>query len=407
MFELIEKIGDKRLGILHTLHGPIYTPAFGPDATRGLIKNIAPHELLDLSGNLSANELNKIILSGEASEENEKLLDNKYRRQAYETQFILSNTYHLRSYPGDEFIKSVGGIHKFIKWPLPILTDSGGFQVFSLIHNSKNLKGKITDDGAYFNNPITGEKLELTPEKAIEIQFNFGSDIMVVLDDCRHYQDKKELKKSVYRTIEWAKRSKAKFEELCKIHKFQGNTQSKVNRPLLFGVVQGGIDYELREYCLNKLVEIGFDGYGFGGWAINEKEYFPYDLLKFVAQRLPEDKPRYAMGVGNPKNILECIEYGYDLFDCVIPSRNARHGLCYTTQGEIKIQNSRFKNDFTPLDDKLLSIASNYPKNYIYHLFKIQDQLGGELLTIHNLKYFNYLITIPFQAQIKEKLNYS
>lgn len=384
MFKLLGKIGNRRLGVLSTMHGDIFTPAFGPDATRGLIKNLAPHEILDLSGNYSANEIKKILSNKDRAH---KLLHNKTRRKNHETQFILSNTYHLRSYPGDDFIKKNGGLHNFMKWPLPILTDSGGFQVFSLIHGAKNLKGKVTDDGAFFNNPITGERLELTPEKAIEIQFNLGSDIMVVLDDCRHYKDYKELKKSVYRTIEWAKRCKKRFEEIITERNFAEN-----HRPLLFCVVQGGIDYELREYCVNKLTKIGFDGYGFGGWAINEKEYFPYDLLKFVAERLPEDKPRYAMGVGNPENMITCVNYGYDLFDCVIPSRNARHGLAYTTKGEIKIQNAIYKNDKSPLDANLPSIASNYSKEYIYHLFKIQDALGGELLTIQNLKFFNYCL---------------
>lgn len=384
MFKLLGKIGNRRLGVLSTMHGDIFTPAFGPDATRGLIKNLAPHEILDLSGNYSANEIKKILSNKDRAH---KLLHNKTRRKNHETQFILSNTYHLRSYPGDDFIKKNGGLHNFIKWPLPILTDSGGFQVFSLIHGAKNLKGKVTDDGAFFNNPITGERLELTPEKAMEIQFNLGSDIMVVLDDCRHYKDYKELKKSVYRTIEWAKRCKKRFEEIITERNFAEN-----HRPLLFCVVQGGIDYELREYCVNELTKIGFDGYGFGGWAINEKEYFPYDLLKFVAERLPEDKPRYAMGVGNPENMITCVNYGYDLFDCVIPSRNARHGLAYTTKGEIKIQNAIYKNDKSPLDANLPSIASNYSKEYIYHLFKIQDALGGELLTIQNLKFFNYCL---------------
>ena len=384
MFKLLEKIGNRRLGVLSTMHGDIFTPAFGPDATRGLIKNLAPHEILDLSGNYSANEIKQILSNQDRAH---KLLHNKIRKENNETQFILSNTYHLRSYPGDEFIKKSGGLHNFMKWPLPILTDSGGFQVFSLIHGAKNLKGKVTDDGAFFNNPITGERLELTPEKAIEIQFNLGSDIMVVLDDCRHYKDDKELKKSVYRTIEWAKRCKKRFEEIITEKNFDEN-----HRPLLFCVVQGGIDYELREYCVNELTKIGFDGYGFGGWAINEKEYFPYDLLKFVAERLPEDKPRYAMGVGNPENMITCVNYGYDLFDCVIPSRNARHGLAYTTKGEIKIQNAIYKNDKSPLDANLPSIASNYSKEYIYHLFKIQDALGGELLTIQNLKFFNYCL---------------
>ncbi len=422
MFEVLEKKGKRRLGRLSTMHGDIYTPAFGPDATRGLIKNLAPHESFNLTGNFKPIEVKRlldqtfsqgnsecdeskiltdVLENGERfSSQNldhdniEVLLDNKYRRSIHETQFILSNTYHLRSYPGDEFIKNAGGLHKFMQWPLPILTDSGGFQVFSLIHGAKNLKGKVTDDGAYFNNPVNGEKLELSPEKAIEIQFNLGSDIMVVLDDCRHYKDDKELKRSVYRTIEWAKRCKAKFEEIINSPNYKyihsENISSKVKRPLLFCVIQGGIDYDLRKYCVDELIKIGFDGYGFGGWAINEKEYFPYDLLEYVAQMLPEDKPRYAMGVGNPDNMKLCVDFGYDLFDCVIPSRNARHGLAYTTDGDIKILNSRFKTDKSPLDPNLESIASNYSKEYIHHLFKIKDALGGELMTIQNLMFFNY-----------------
>jgi queuine tRNA-ribosyltransferase len=429
MFELLEKKGNRRLGVLHTMHGPIYTPAFGPDATRGLIKNIAPHELFDLSGKTSAQEVNKLLdchsgrsdsgdpesgssllqttqiksnnqILSQAQDDKTRLrsiLDNKARRLNNEIQFLLSNTYHLRSFPGDKFIKEMGGLHEFMKWPLPILTDSGGFQVFSLIHGAKNLKGKVTDDGAYFNNPVTGERLELTPENAIDIQFNLGSDIIVVLDDCRHYQDQKELKKSVYRTIEWARRCKVRFEERLETYEFKGDQSQKVKRPLLFCVVQGGIDLELRKYCVDELVKIGFDGYGFGGWAINEKEYFPFEVMKFVAERLPEDKPRYAMGVGNPENMQRCIEYGYDMFDCVIPSRNARHGLAYTTEGDIKIQNAKFKMDKTSLDPNLESIATNYSKAYIHHLFKIQDALGGELLTIQNLKYFNSIMTNDFK----------
>jgi queuine tRNA-ribosyltransferase len=404
MFKVLEKKGKRRLGRLSTMHGDIYTPAFGPDATRGLIRNIAPHEVFNLRGDFSPLEIRDLLDSYFKDDIEKKfrdrdilkLLDNKYRRETNETQFMLSNTYHLRSYPGDEFIKKAGGIHKFVNWPLPILTDSGGFQVFSLIHGAKNLKGKVTDDGAFFNNPVTGERLELTPENAIDIQFNLGSDIMVVLDDCRHYQDNKELKKSVYRTIEWAKRCKKRFEEIINVPDYKyihrDNLRSQVKRPLLFCVVQGGIDYDLRQYCVDELTKIGFDGYGFGGWAINEKEYFPYDLLKFVAERLPEDKPRYAMGIGNPDNMKLCIDFGYDLFDCVIPSRNGRHGLAYTTNGDIRIQNAKYKTDKDFLDDKLESLASKYSKEYLYHLFKIGDSLGGEILTLQNLAFFNYLM---------------
>jgi queuine tRNA-ribosyltransferase len=388
MFEVLEKRERKRLGIIRTLHGDIYTPAFGPDATRGLVKNIAPHELYNLSGTASNLEIN----------------NNKTRRENNETQFLLTNTYHIRSYPGDQFINEMGGIHEFMQWPLPILTDSGGFQVFSLIHKAKSLKGKITDNGAVFNHPVTGEKLELTPEIAIDIQFNLGSDIMVVLDDPRDPDNHKEMEASVYRTIEWAKRSKKRFEEnLVKVEKGYPHLyksiqhSTSIKRPLLFAVVQGGNDLGLRKLCMDELEKIGFDGYGYGGYPKDNEGKFPYKTLEYIASIMPEDKPRYALGVGTPENILKCIEYGWDLFDCVIPSRNARHALCYTSAGEIKIQNSRFRMDKTPLDTKLDSIASGYPKYYLHHLFKVHDALGGELLTIHNLKYFNYLMQKPFK----------
>lgn len=383
MFSLLFKKEKKRIGVLQTMHGPIYTPAFGPDATRGIIKNLPPHELIDLEGKYSFQEIQKMLIQN-----NSILLDNKNRKNNNETQFILANTYHLISYPGVNFFRENQNLHNLIQWPLPILTDSGGFQVFSLIHNSKNLKGKVTDDGVKFQNPINGSIIELTPENVIEIQFLFGSDIMVVLDDCRHYQDTKELEKSVYRTIEWARRSKIKYNEIIQKNKQYNESY----RPLLFCVIQGGIDLKLRKFCTEELIKIGFDGYGFGGWAINEKEYFPYQILEYVANILPEDKPRYAMGVGNPKNIEACINFGYDLFDCVIPTRNARHGLAYTTLGETKILNNKYKNDTSPLDPNLKSKASSYPKQYIHHLFKIKDPAAGTLLTIHNLKYFNFLM---------------
>lgn len=383
MFRLLSKKGGKRVGVIQTMHGLIYTPAFGPDATRGIIKNLLPHELIDLEGKYSLQEIQKML-----SQNNSILLDNNYRKNNNETQFILANTYHLISYPGVSFFQENQNLHNLMQWPLPILTDSGGFQVFSLIHNSKNLKGKVTDNGVKFHNPTNGSIIELTPENVIEIQFLFGSDIIVVLDDCRHYQDEKELEKSVYRTIEWARRSKIKYNELIQKNKKYNESY----RPLLFCVIQGGINLNLRKFCAEELMKIGFDGYGFGGWAINEKEYFPYEILEYVANILPVDKPRYAMGVGNPKNIEACINFGYDLFDCVIPTRNARHGLAYTTEGEIKILNNKYKKDITPLDQNLKSKASLYPKQYIHHLFKIKDPAAGTLLTIHNLKYFNFLM---------------
>jgi queuine tRNA-ribosyltransferase len=407
MFEILETKGKARLGKITTMHGEIYTPAFGPDATRGLVKSIAPHELENLSGRLWAHPyVGPEIRNSEVGP--------TQRRASNELQFLLTNTYHMRSYPGDEFIREMGGIHKFMKWDLPILTDSGGFQVFSLINNNPQLKGKITENGAIFNNPINGERLELTPEIAIDIQFNLGSDIMVVLDDPKHPTNHTEMEASVHRTIEWARRCKAQFEKkLAELQSSTFNLEPSVNqrqpetvrisdsteglnRPLLFAVIQGGNDLKLRKYCVDELEKIGFDGYGYGGYPTDDEGKFPYDTLEYLASILPENKPRYAMGVGTPENMEKLIEMGWDLFDCVIPSRNARHGLCYTTNGEVKILNSKYKSDQSPLDPNLKSIASDYPKYYLHHLFKIQDALGGELLTIHNLKYFNYVMTKGF-----------
>jgi len=334
--------------IIHTLHGDIVCPAFGPDATRGVIKGLAPHDLKKLGG-----------------------------------QFLLSNTYHLLSYPGNKFIKNMGGLHKFMQWEQPILTDSGGYQVFSLINNAKSLKGKVDEDGATFCHPYTGEKFKLTPEKAIKIQFDFSSDIMIVLDDCRHYQDQKNLLASVHRTIAWAGRCKKQFAIEAKKRGF---------KPLLFAVIQGGFDYELRKFCTEELLKIGFDGFGFGGWAVNSDQTLPYDLFSYVRSLVPDKYPLYAMGAGTPEQICELAKRGYDLFDCAIPSRNGRHGLCYTTVGNIKITNAQYKDDPSPLDPNLKSPASDYPKFFLHHLFKIKDPLAGNLLTMHNLRYFNHIL---------------
>lgn len=404
MFEILVKRGKKRLGRISTLHGDIYTPAFGPDATRGLVKNISPEELEDLTGNSVGDSALR------------SLQNEKDRWENDELQLILTNTYHMRSYPGDLFIKEMGGIHRFMKWNRPILTDSGGFQVFSLIHNAKNLKGKIDENGAHFRNPINGEKLELTPEIAMDIQFNLGSDLMVVLDEPTEPGEYKKMKYSVDRTLRWAARCKKRYEEnLIKygyrevqnsknqepnnretLQPVNSVKDNKIKRPILFAVIQGADNLELRKYCMEKLEEIGFDGYGFGGHPQIAPGEFPYEAAEFLAHIIPENKIRYAMGVGTPENMEKCIEFGFDLFDCVIPSRNARHGVAYTTEGRLNFFNAVHKKDFSVLDPNLQSRGSAYERYYLYHLFKIQDSLGGELLTIHNLKYFNYVMRKGF-----------
>ncbi|MCB9801673.1 MAG: tRNA guanosine(34) transglycosylase Tgt [Pseudomonadales bacterium] len=377
-FQLFTPPGETpRRGVITTPHGQIMTPAFGPDATRGVIKHLSPEEITHLSGTLTQGET----------------LSAEHLREQNELQFLLTNTFHLRSYPGDEYIRQMGGIHQFMQWNRPVLTDSGGFQVFSLIHNSANLKGSVDNDGAHFTNPRDGAPLILTPENAIDIQWNLGSDIMVVLDDCRHYQDEAELVASVERTIAWAERCKQRFEQhLAK----RGLGWESTVRPLLFCVVQGGIDKTLRKHCAEALIQIGFDGYGFGGWAITEKEFFPDEVMQFVAKLLPADAPRYAMGVGTPDDMLRCMQYGYDLFDCVLPTRNARHGVCYSSDGVVRITNAKYKHDTSVLDKIITSRAAHYPRYYLHHLFKIKDSLGGRLLSIHNLAYYNALMKQPF-----------
>jgi queuine tRNA-ribosyltransferase len=383
-FELLAEKNGVRQGVIHTMHGDIYTSAFGPDATRGTIKNVDPQDLKKIDPNDNSQTQQK-------------------RWQNFETQFVLTNTYHQLSYPGPEFIKEMGGLHKLMQWDRPILTDSGGFQVFSLIHAKKNkrnkkgqLKAFVDEEGAQFVHPYTGQRFKLTPEKAIDIQFAFGSDIMVALDDCRHFEDEENMEASVERTIRWARQCKLRFEQ--NLQDQYGLTPGQGPRPLLFAVIQGGFSKELREYCTKELNKIGFDGFGFGGWAVNTadaKDSLPYDLMEFTANLIPKNKPRYAMGVGTPTDIKQLIPRGYDLFDCVIPSRNARHGLVYTSQGDIKITNAKFKQDTSPLDPKLNSPAAKYPKFFLHHLFKTKDPLGGNLLTLHNLKFFNYLMTSP------------
>lgn len=384
MFEILEKRGKKRLGKITTGHGEIFTPAFGPDATRGLVKNVAPHELKNLT---------KVT-----SPEDYEAIGNKERREKDELQFLLTNTYHMRSYPGDVFIRDMGGIHRFMNWDRPILTDSGGFQVFSLIHNAKNLKGKITDNGAVFRNPINGEKLELTPEIAMDIQFNLGSDLMVVLDEPTEPGEYRKMERSVWRTIEWAKRCKKRYEEnLVRYNYIDEKTGAELmKRPILFGVIQGATVKPLRKLCLEELEKIGFDGYGFGGHPQIEPGKFPYEMSEYLCEIIPEERIRYALGVGTPEDMEQCIEFGFDLFDCVIPSRNARHGIAYTSEGKLNFFNAVHKKDTSVLDRNLRSIASDFERYYIYHLFKINDSLGGELLTIHNLKYYNYVMRKPF-----------
>ncbi|MBD3248381.1 tRNA-guanine transglycosylase, partial [Candidatus Falkowbacteria bacterium] len=281
-----------------------------------------------------------------------------------------------------------GGVHKFMNWNGPLLSDSGGYQVFSLIHKNSKM-GKITDKGAFFNSPIDGSKHVLTPEKSIEIQFDLGVDMMVVLDDCPPYgHSKKKMKEAVDRTISWAQRCKLEYERQIEKRKI------KAGKPLLFGVIQGGLHKDLRKRCALGLLNIGFDGYGFGGRPVDDKGNFIADILKYTADLIPKDKLKFALGIGTPKDIAKCAKMGWNMFDCVIPTREGRHGRLFYEQKRgyktVNINNVKFSSnmrliypDSKSKDLRELSFA------YLHHLFKINDPYGARLASLKNLEFYN------------------
>ncbi len=347
MFKLLKQSNKSkaRLGRLKTSRGLIQTPFFMPIATRAAVKGLMPKELKELGA-----------------------------------QIILSNTYHLFLRPGMEIIKKARGLHRFMNWPGPILTDSGGYQVFSL-----SKQRKINNQGVEFRSEIDGQKILLTPEKAINIQHNLGSDIIMVLDECIGYpSDYQTAEKAVKRTTDWAQRSKIAHQKF------------KKNNALLFGIVQGSIYQDLRLKSAQELTQIGFDGYAIGGLTIGEPIKQTYSMIKVVAESLDHNKPRYLMGAGKPDQIIRAVQLGIDMFDCVIPTRNARHGLLYTnfrflgkTYKEIHITNAQYKKDFKPLDGNCLChTCKNFSRAYLRHLFMTHEPLGPKLATIHNLFFY-------------------
>jgi queuine tRNA-ribosyltransferase len=340
-----------RTGELETAHGVIKTPFFMPIATKGAVKTISTGDL-----------------------------------DALGAQILLSNTYHLMLRPGEDLIKNAGGLHKFMNWGKPILTDSGGYQVFSLCQMRQ-----LTDDGVEFKSPIDGAKHVLTPEKSIQIQLDLGSDIIMVLDECTPYPCEKEYaEKSLALTTAWAKRCKNYFDE----HKDKGTNPGAK----LFGIVQGSVYDDLRKKSLNDLIKIGFDGYAVGGFSVGEPREKTYEILKNLMPLMPEDKPRYFMGAGQPEEIMRYVKLGFDMFDCVLPTRNARHGTLYIRQGsdldekfykKIIITNEQYKQDFEPLDpDCSCELCRSYSKAYLRHLFMIDEVLGARLATLHNIKFY-------------------
>ena len=349
-YELLKK--DKktnaRYGILHTNHGSFNTPIFMPVGTLANVKTLVPEEL-----------------------------------KAVNSSIILSNTYHLSLRPGEDIIKKAGGLHKFMNYDGPILTDSGGFQVFSLAKPKD-----ISEEGVKFKSHIDGSNLFLTPEKSIEIQNKLDSDIAMSFDECPPASINYDyMKNSVERTIRWAKRGK-------KVH---NNIKQS-----LFGIVQGGPYKDLREFSAKETVKIGFDGYSIGGVANDgESKEDMYKAIDYSICYLPEDKPRYLMGVGEPIDILEGIERGIDMFDCVLPTRIARHGNAFTKYGKINLRNSKYKEDFTPIEkDCDCYTCKNFTKAYIRHLLVSNEQLSGRLLSIHNIRFL-----IRLTEEVRDAIN--
>lgn len=356
-FSLVNKDSKSkaRAGVLHTSRGLVETPIFMPVGTQGTVKAV-PQRIL-------ANEI--------------------------EAQIILGNTYHLYLRPGTKILEKAGGLHKFMNWEKPVLTDSGGFQVYSL-----SALRKMKKDGVEFRSHLDGSKHFFSPEKVIEIQRSIGSDIMMVLDECTPYPCEYEYaKKSQILTSEWAWLNKKAFENSTPLY---GNEQ------YLFGIVQGSIYKDLREKSAADLTSIGFDGYAIGGLAVGEPAETMYDIVNFTSDFLPENQPRYLMGVGRPENILECIERGIDMFDCVMPTRNARNAYLFTSEGIVSIRNNSYKDDFTPLDNNCnCYTCRNFSKAYLRHLFTAKEILAYELSSIHNLTFYLNLVKQARKAIIE------
>lgn len=341
-----------RYGILHTPHGDFETPIFMPVGTKANVKTLIPQEIEEVSDGL-----------------------------------ILGNTYHLWLQPGDEIIRDFGGIRGFMKWNHALLTDSGGFQVFSL-----SKIRKITEEGVEFRHHKSGEKLFLSPEKSIAIQNNLGADIIMSFDECPPFNATDEyMKQSVDRTIRWAKRGKD-------AHK-NPDTQA------LFGIVQGGGNKEIRKYCLDKLQEIDFPGYSIGGLSVGESKEEMYEMLEYLSTILPKDKPRYLMGVGSPDDLIIGAMNGIDMFDCVLPSRNARHGTTFTSHGKVQVKNTSLKEDKGPLDNQCdCFVCRTYSRGYLNHLVKAEEILAMRLLTYHNLYFLKHLMAQIRQAIQNDRL---
>ncbi len=339
-FELLNTDQNARQGRLIFDRGTVETPVFMPVGTYGTVKAMTPEELRELG-----------------------------------SEIILGNTFHLMLRPGTEIIKQQGGLHEFMHWPYPILTDSGGFQVFSLA-----ARRKITEQGVHFKSPVNGDNIFLSPEAAIQAQHSLGSDIVMIFDECTPFPaEEKQTQASMELSLRWAARSKAAHA---------GN-----NKSALFGIVQGGMYPELRQASVQGLLDIGFDGYAIGGLSVGEPQKRMLQILAGVTHNLPVDAPRYLMGVGTPEDIVEAVYRGVDMFDCVMPTRNARNGYLFTTSGSVRIRNAVNRDSIEPVDKECSCYTcQNYTRAYLYHLDKTNEILGARLNTIHNLHYYHSLM---------------
>jgi len=337
-FNISDTDGHARRGLVNTMHGSFNTPAFMPVGTYGAVKAMSP-----------------------------KMLDE------IKAEIILTNTYHLMERPGVNIIEQHNGLHKFMGWNKPILTDSGGYQIFSLAK-----KRVITEEGVEFNSVLNGDRIYLTPESCMDIQKSYGVDIAMILDECTPYPVQKEVASdSMNLSLRWAKRCKDRFS----------------STGALFAIIQGGIFNDLREESLSKLDQLNFDGYAIGGLSVGESKDEMMNVVGFIAPKMPIDKPRYLMGVGTPMDIAIAVSMGIDMFDCVIPTRHARNGYLYTSEGEIKIRNAIHKESLEPLDSKCeCYTCQNFSRSYLHHLDKTKEILGASLNTIHNLYFYQKLM---------------
>lgn len=334
-FELQAQDGQARAASLHTAHGLVETPVFMPVGTKATVKTMLPEELKEIGA-----------------------------------QIILGNTYHLHLRPGEKIIKELGGLHKFMNWSHPILTDSGGFQVFSL-----SQLNKVTEQGVEFRSHLDGAKHFISPETSMQIQMDLGSDIIMAFDECLpHPSPKEKILESMDLTYRWLKRSQAAMTR---------------KESLLFGIVQGGLDLDLRRKSMEQICSVDLPGYALGGFSVGEPIHMMHELVQVLGCEMPKNKPRYLMGVGTPLDLILCVDAGVDMFDCVMPTRVARNGLLFTWSGKIRIKNEKYKLDSSPLDPECdCYTCKNYSKAYLRHLFMAGEILSSRLNTIHNLHFY-------------------